>query len=387
MIKKNSFFNQELIMKKNYDIAVIGAGIIGMAAAHYLSRKGTKIAVIDKDYIGSGSTGRCIAGIRQQFSTPASIGMMKENMELFSRMEDEFGFSVEFSKSGYLLLAHEEKLMDVFKSNVEIQKKEGINVSLLSPKEAASIEPQLNTEGLVGAAYCPDDGQAYPFAVLRGYKAKIDEAGGDFYLNNSVVKIEKEKHFHLTLEKDTLIEADKVLLSAGPWSRELGEQVGLDLPFFPERHEAVITERIPRLIGPMLVDYRSDGCYFQQLLTGQIIGCYTPDPNVPGIRNDCSLEFLTEMAKRMIRLVPELEKASLLRHWAGCYTMTPDGNPIVDQTELDDFYVASGMSGHGFMFGPAIGKHLAHFMLQGEWDTDFSEFSISRSFQSKESLK
>lgn len=374
-------------MKKNYDIAVIGAGIIGMAAAHYLSRKGTKIAVIDKDYIGSGSTGRCIAGIRQQFSTPASIGMMKENMELFSRMEDEFGFSVEFSKSGYLLLAHEEKLLDVFKSNVEIQKKEGINVSLLSSEEAASAEPQLNTEGLMGAAYCPDDGQAYPFAVLRGYKAKIDEAGGDFYLNNPVVKIEKKEHFHLTLQKDTLIETDKVLLSAGPWSREMGEQVGLDLPFFPERHEAVITERIPRLIGPMLVDYRSDGCYFQQLRTGQIIGCYTPDPNIPGIRKDCSLEFLTEMAKRMVRLVPELEKASLLRHWAGCYTMTPDGNPIVDQTELDDLYVASGMSGHGFMFGPAIGKHLAHFMLQGEWDTDFSEFSISRSFQSKESLK
>ncbi len=374
-------------MKENYDIAVIGAGIIGMAAAHYLSQTGIKIAVIDKEYIGSGSTGRCIAGIRQQFSTPASIGMMKENIKLFSQMEDEFGFSVEFSKSGYLLMAHNEQLIDVFKSNVETQKKEGVNVSFLSPEEAASVEPQLNTEGLMGAAYCPDDGQAYPFAVLRGYKTKIDEAGGDFYLNNPVVRIKKNKHFHLTLQKDTIIEANKVLLSAGPWTGELGEQIGLNLPFFPERHEAVITERIPRLIGPMLVDYRTDGCYFQQLLSGQIIGCYTPAPNVPGIRTDSSLEFMTEMGKRMIRLVPELKRASLLRHWAGCYTMTPDGNPIVDQTQMDNLYVASGMSGHGFMFGPAIGKHLAHFMVQGEWDTDFSEFSINRSFESKESLK
>ncbi len=387
MIKKNSFFNQDLKMKENYDIAVIGAGIIGMAAAFYLSQNGTKIAVIDKDYIGSGSTGRCIAGIRQQFSTPASIGMMKENIALFSQMEDEFGFSVEFAKSGYLLLAHDENLMDIFKSNVQIQKKEGINVSLLSPKEAASVEPKLNTDALVGAAYCPDDGQAYPFAVLRGYKTKIDEAGGDFHLNNPVIGIEKKSNFHLTLQKNTLIEANKVLLSAGPWARELGHQLGLDLPFFPERHEAVITERIPRLIGPMLVDYRRNGCYFQQLLSGQIIGCYTPDPNVPGIRTESSLEFMTEMAKRMVRLIPELSRTSLLRHWAGCYTMTPDGNPIVDQTQVDGLYVASGMSGHGFMFGPAIGKHLAHFMIQDEWDTDFSEFSISRSFDSKESLK
>ncbi len=374
-------------MKKNYDVAVIGAGIIGMASAGYLSEAGMNVAVIDKEYIGSGSTARCIAGIRQQFSTPASIGMMKENMTLFSQMEDEFGFSVEFKKSGYLLMAHSEKLMDVFKSNVDIQKKEGVNVSLLSPEEASDVEPELNTDGLVGAAYCPDDGQAYPFAVLRGYKSKIDKNGGDFYLNNPVVKIKKENNFQLTLEKDTFIEANQVLLSAGPWSRELGQKIGLDLPFFPERHEAVITERIPRLIGPMLVDYRIDGCYFQQLLTGQIIGCYTPDPNVPGIITDCSLQFMAEMAKRMVRLVPELKRTSLLRHWAGCYTMTPDGNPIVDQTPLENLYVASGMSGHGFMFGPAIGKHLAHFMAHGEWDTDFSEFSISRSFESQESLK
>ncbi|MFO7867020.1 MAG: FAD-binding oxidoreductase [Candidatus Aminicenantes bacterium] len=374
-------------MKENYDVAVIGAGIIGMAAAYYLGNAGMKIAVIDKEYIGSGSTGRCIAGIRQQFSTPKSIGVMKESVSLFSEMEEEFGFSVEFSKSGYLLMAHNEELLNVFKSNVEIQKKEGVNVSLVSPKEASSLEPELNTEGLVGAAYCPDDGQAYPFAVLKGYKTKIDENQGDFFLNNPVVELGKEKNFCLTLEDGTFIEAGKVLLSAGPWTRELGKKLGLDLPFYPERHEAVITERMPKMIGPMLVDYRKDGCYFQQLLTGQIIGCYTPDPQVPGIRKDCSSQFLLEMAKRMIRLVPALEKAAILRHWAGCYTMTPDGNPIVDQTPVENLYVASGMSGHGFMFGPAICKHLAHYMIHDEWDTDFSEFSISRSFESKESLK
>jgi sarcosine oxidase, subunit beta len=374
-------------MVKTYDYAVIGAGIIGMSTAYYLSGSGTNIAVIDKSYMGSGSTGRCISGIRQQFSTPTSIGVMKESVSLFSQMEDEFGFSVDFAKSGYLLLAHSEELLNTFKSNIEIQKKEGVNVSLLSPEEALSIVPTLNTQDLLGAAYCPDDGQAYPFSVLKGYKAKIDEKKGNFYLYNPVISFQKEKNFFMTLEDGTDIEANKVLLSAGPWSRELGQKMGLDLPFYPERHEAVITERLPNYVGPMLVDYRKDGCYFQQLLTGQVIGCYTPDPNVPGIRYDSTLEFLAEMAKRMVRLIPDLEKASFLRHWAGCYTMTPDGNPIVDQTPIDNLYVASGMSGHGFMFGPGICKHLAYYMLHDEWDTDFSEFSLNRSFQSKESLK
>ncbi len=358
-----------------------------MATAYYLCSTGAKTAVIDKKYIGSGSTGRCLSGIRQQFSTPTSIGVMKESLSLFSQMEDEFGFSVEFSKSGYLLMAHSQDLLKTFESNIEIQKREGVNVSLLSAEEALTIVPELNTDGLLGAAYCPDDAQAYPFFVLKGYKKKIDEKKGDFYLYNPLVEIREEKNFILTLKDGTCIEANKVLLSAGPWTGKLGEELGLSLPLYPERHEAIITERIPKLIGPMLVDYRKDGCYFQQLLTGQIIGCYTPDPNVPGIRHDSSLEFLLEMANRMVRLVPKLKNAAILRHWAGCYTMTPDANPIVDQTSRENLYVASGMSGHGFMFGPGLCKHLAHYMVHDKWDVDFSEFSINRSFKSKESLK
>jgi sarcosine oxidase subunit beta len=162
-----------------YDIAIIGGGIIGMAAAHYLCReqKGIKLAVIEKHYLGSGSTGRCIGGIRQQFSTPASIRMMKENIRLFSEMEEEFGFNVEFDQSGYLLLAHSEELVKIFKSNIKIQQKEGINVSLLTPEEAQKeVVPDLDIDGLLAAAYCPDDAKAFPFPVLKGYKKKIDEA-------------------------------------------------------------------------------------------------------------------------------------------------------------------------------------------------------------------
>jgi sarcosine oxidase subunit beta len=361
-------------MTKRYDIAVVGAGIMGMATAYYLSKNGVKLAVIDKEYIGSGSTGRCIAGIRQQFSTPTSIAVMKENVSLFSQMEEEFGFSVEFYQGGYLLMAHNEEMVEVFKSNITIQKKEGINVSLLSPEEALAVVPKLNINGLLAAAYCPDDGQAYPFAVLKGYKTKIDER-------------KKKENFLLYLEDGTVIEAEKVLLSAGPWTKELGQLIDLDLPLFPERHEAMVTERIPRIIEPMIVDYRKDGCYFQQLLTGQVIGCYTPSPSVPGISKNSSREFLLEMGTRMVRLVPELESAAILRHWAGSYNMTPDGNPIVDKTPVDNLYIASGMSGHGFMLGPALSKHLAHFIVNDEWDTDFSEFSFNRSFEGQESLK
>lgn len=371
----------------SYDVAIIGAGIIGMATAYYLSEAGVKLAIIEKNYIGSGSTLRCIGGIRQQFSTPTSIRIMKESVALFAQMEEEFGFSVDFHQGGYLLLAHDEKLVDVFKANIQLQKQEGINVSLLTPEEAKELVPALNTDGLLAAAYCPDDGQAYPFLVLKGYKQKLDEKKQAFYLHNPVTKIENKKNFILTLEDGSKLEAHKVLISAGPWTRDLARQMGLDLPLFPERHEAIVTERIPKIIEPMLVDYRRDGCYFHQFLSGHVVGCYTPYPSFPGICHEASLEFLREMGKRMVRLVPLLEKASILRQWAGCYTMTPDGSPIVDESPIPNLYIASGMSGHGFMFGPGIGRHLAHFIVEAEWDVDFREFAIDRAFKSKESLK
>ena len=374
-------------MNKTYDVVVIGGGIIGMATANYLGKANRKIAVVERKHLGSGSTGRCIGGIRQQFSTPAAIRLMQENIRLFSEMEEEFNRSVEFHQGGYLFLAHTPDMVEVFKKNIEIQKKEKVNVSLLSPQEIKEVVPHLNIDAVLAGAYCPDDAQAFPFPVLEGYREKIAERGGEFFLGNPVTGIKKEKNFILTLADGVHLEAPKVLLSAGPWTRDLAKLLDLDLPFYPERHEAVITERVPKFFEPMIVDYRSDGCYFHQLISGQVIACYTPVPNVPGIHEDVTFEFLPQVAWRMSRLVPELKKASILRNWSGSYTMTPDGNPIVDQSEIDGLYIASGMSGHGFMFGPAIGKHLAHFMLTHEWDADFSEFSGKREFKSKESMK
>ena len=362
------------------DVAIVGAGIIGMATAHYLAKRGIRVGLIERRYIGAGSTGRCIGGLRQQFSSPASIRLMKESIRLFSEMEEEFGHSVEFHQGGYLLLAHTPEMSDIFKSNIALQQSEGINVSLLDPQQAREVVPELNIEGVVSAAYCPDDGQAFPFSVLKGYRSTLGKSGGSLWLHNPVSKILRNGNFTLTLADDTRIEAPRVLLSAGPWTAELAAGMGLDLPLAPERHEAVITERMPRFFEPMVVDYRPDGCYFHQLITGQIIGCYTPDPMVPGIREDVSFEFLPQVAWRMSRLLPPLRNAAMLRHWAGCYTMTPDGNPILGQTPIDGLYVASGMCGHGFMFGPAMGRHMADFMLDGEWGMDFSEFAPDRDF-------
>ncbi|MBN1349680.1 FAD-binding oxidoreductase [candidate division KSB1 bacterium] len=377
-------------MRNEYDVIVIGGGIIGFSVAYYLCRANQSVLLIEKNFPGSGSTGRCITGIRAQFSTEASIRLAMESIELFKSMEDEFGFSVEWYPSGYLFLAYDEARKNSFLQNLAVQQHAGLDVRFMEKKDIQKLVPIMNCDSLLGGTFCPTDGQADPFRVLKGYHQGMKKLGGKILVHSEVIAIEIRgdgQKAVFTGTGETFV-APKIVNAAGPWAREVGNMVGNDLPVAPERHEALITEGVQPMYLPMLVDYRADGCYFIQRLSGQFIGCYTPQPPVPGKDLGTTFEFLTEMPRRMIRLVPVLENIAVIRQWAGSYSMTPDGNPIVDETDIPGVYVCVGMCGHGFMLGPALGKALAHFIVRDSWSLDMHEFKFGRSFDSKaESLK
>ncbi len=373
---------------KNWDAIIIGGGIIGLSAGYYLAKKGKRILLLEKRELGAGSTSRCIGGIRQQFSTPGSIKLAMKSVELFSRMEEEFGFSVEFAQTGYLFLVFTEEQKRKFIRVMELQRSLGLEVYYLDRREVEELVPGINSQGLLGGVYSPRDGQAYPFAVLKGMAEGIS-GKGLVKRRTRVVEILShggEVKGVLTSNGEKFY-SPLVINAAGPWAGEVARMAGLELPLEPERHEAFISTRLPYRKIPMIVDYRTDGGYFQQRLNGQIIGCYTPRPRVPGPREDSSFEFLKEMSYRVVRVIPWLKEGLVLRQWAGAYTMTPDGSPIVDETDLKGFYVAAGMSGHGFMFGPAVGWALAEKITEGRWPLPMEEFSLRREFASEEALK
>lgn len=376
-------------MNSTYDAIIIGGGIIGLAAAYNLSKEKLKVLVLDKEYPGAGSSGRCIGGIRQQFSTESSIKLMQESVSHFQRMEEDFGFSVEFAQGGYLFLAHEEKTLKSFKEVASLQKKMGLNIQILTKSDCKNIVPQMNTDGLLGGVYSPDDGQAYPFSVMKGYIQEIRKRGSHVKMFSEVCEIiiKSGRVKGISLTSGEIIHSDTIINAAGPWAAKLGRMVDLQLPIHPEEHEALITTRMNHLFNPMIVDYRPDGCYFQQMVTGQIIGCYSPYPQKPGTHTESSLDFLIEMSKRTVRLIPSLKHAQVLRHWGGSYCMTPDGSPIIDRTPVKGFFVAAGMSGHGFMFAPAVGKYLSDIIIKNEYPFGWHEFKLDRNFSREEVLK
>ncbi len=375
--------------RQNADIIVIGGGIIGLSAAYHLSRQKAQVLVLEKKYPASGSTGRCIGGIRLQFSTEASIRLMQDSMDQFKAMHEDFGFSVEFQQGGYLFLAHSEEKLESFRRVSEIQKSLGVNVRLFSADDCRSLVTGLNTDGLCGGIYGPEDGQAYPFKVLKGYLEGLKKNGSDIHLFSEVTNIltKGDRVIGVRTSSGETFFADVILNAAGPEASRVSAMAGIQVRVAAERHEAFITDRLPRLFDPMLVDYRADGCYFQQMATGQVIGCYTPVPSVPGTDTQATIEFISEMSKRAVRLIPALKDAHVIRHWAGSYENTPDLSPIIDKTHIKGYYLACGMSGHGFMFGPAVGRFVSRIILDGSYPFDWSEFKLDRDYSRLELMK
>uniref|UniRef100_A0A7C4CA78 FAD-binding oxidoreductase n=1 Tax=candidate division WOR-3 bacterium TaxID=2052148 RepID=A0A7C4CA78_UNCW3 len=377
-------------MTKTADVVVIGAGIIGAATGYYLAKRGRKVIVLERDFPCSGSTGRCIGGIRAQFTHDLTIRVMLESVRMFAELDQELGRDVEWYQGGYLFLAFDEARRQTFLKAIEVQRAYGLKVSFVSPDDCCRIAPGLNTEGLIGGAYCPTDGQANPFKVTYGYLEGLRRLGGEVSVRSEVTaaNLRRDRVVSLTTRNGDEIFCAQVVNAAGCWADEIGAMVGVHVPVTADRHEALVTEAVEQCVDPMLVDYRPDGCYFvQNYGSGHFIGCYTPTPLVPGRSTEASDEFVTEMPRRMVRLIPRLAGVRVLRQWAGSYEMSPDGNPICGRTPVDNFYVAAGMSGHGFMFGPAIGKHMAELVDCGSSTLDLSEFRLERDFGKAEAMK
>jgi sarcosine oxidase subunit beta len=376
-------------MLNTSDVIIIGGGIIGCATGYYLTKKGFKVNLLEKAYLTAGSTGRCIGGIRQQFSTELSIKVAMESMKKFAAMRDELGQDVEFHQGGYLFLAHSAEKQQTYLELIEIQRKMGLDVEYINVEEIEKLVPGINTADLLGGAYCPTDAQANPFLIVDGYAREIRKKGNVFpHKNVTAIGVENGKVTSVTTQDNETFYAPIVVNAAGPFARDVAHMVNIDLPIFPERHEATITEQMERFFDMMIVDYRPDGCYFNQKWgKGSIIGCYTPIPNVPGLDLGTSFDFAKEMGRRMARLIPRLSEVKIIRQWSGSYEMTPDGNPILDKSDIEGFWVVGGMCGHGFMLGPETGWLAAEYIAEHKPPYDIHEFALSRDFAGKEVMK
>ena len=358
-------------MKTKAKYVIIGGGISGMSIAYHLAKKGEKnIVVIEKDYYTAGATGRCGAGIRQQWGTKMNCILAKKSIEFFEKAQEELEYdgNVEFKQEGYLIVGSNKEEDEMFEKNVKLQQALGIPAKKLTKEEAKEIVPYLNTDIVYSATFCPTDGHLNPFTTTDAFYKAAERLGVTFYKYTTVedIIVENKKVKAVVTDKGT-IETDHVINAAGGWAKQIGDMAGVDIPVYSQNREILVTETVEKMQGPMVISF-SKNIYCQQTPHGAFI-MGRGDDRKPGYEMLSTWQFVDEMAKTVTALLPPIGELRVLRQWGGLYNMSPDHQPIISDTpNLKGFYIACGFSGHGFMLAPMTGLLLSEIIL-GEQPT------------------
>lgn len=369
-------------MNNRADIVIIGGGISGVATAYELAKRGAKnILLLEKKFLAAGSTGRCGAGVRMQWGTKMNCLLSKYAISRYENLQQELDYngSIDFTQRGYLICAATQKEMGQFAKNVALQNSLGIPSRLVSPAEAKQIIPYLNEQYILGGSFCPKDGFLNPFHTVQAYAQAAARLGVEIrkYTKVDKILIENDKVKGVVCD-NTQILCDKVFLATNAYTRELTDPLNIPLPFYSQRHQILVTEKVAPLQGPMFMGFVHN-IYCQQSPEGSFIMGRGEDSEPTDGRVTSGWQFLDEMVKSAVKLLPLLKELNIVRQWAGLYNMSPDKQPVYDEIkQARGLYLAAGFSGHGFMFGPVTGVVMAEMILGLNPTVDASLLKLDR---------
>ena len=355
-------------MATSAEVVIIGGGIVGTAVAYNLAKLGLRdVTLVEKDYLAAGSTGRCGGGMRQQWSTSANILLAKHSIDAFRNFKEELGQDIQFRQGGYLLVAYTEDMVSEFRTNITLQNSLGVNTRLITPDEVKKISPILDTKDLLAASFGPTDGVANPFLAVKGYADRARDMGVRILTRTEVTGFKTSgARITAVITAAGEISTKWLVCAAGAWSGQIGKMLGIDIPVLPYRHQIMVTEPL-EVIHPCMVIDLYHNLYFSQSEVGSLISGQTDKDEAPGFDTRNNSRFLVEISRKLVYHAPILRNVRVIRQWAGLYEVTPDAQPIIGRIpEFDNFLVAGGFSGHGFMLAPATGLLVAEEIVYGK---------------------
>ena len=341
------------------EVVVIGGGVIGTSIAFHLAEAGvTGVVLLERDELGSGSTCKAAGGVRAQFSDRINIELGARSLEAFTRFGRRPGQEIDLHQVGYLFLLSREKDVQSFERDVALQNELGVDSRMIDVAEARRLSPLIDTDGLLAAAFSPDDGHCTPESVVLGYATAARRLGATLLTGVTVTGIDVRGGEARTVHTDHgSITAGTVVCAAGAWSQALGEMVGTALPVTPVRRQIVFTEPMPDLppVVPFTIDFATS-YYFHREGRGLLLGMSDPDQE-PGFHLSYSEQWLPRLGEAIEARTPALLDVGLGTGWAGLYEVTPDHNALIGRSSTTpNFLYATGFSGHGFLQAPAVGE-------------------------------
>jgi glycine/D-amino acid oxidase-like deaminating enzyme len=379
---------------KTYDVIIIGGGIMGSAAAYYLTKMDhrLKVAVVERDpTYARASTTLSMSNVRIQFCLKENIQISQYAFEVLERFEDEMAVDgrepkIYFHRQGNLFLVDENSRVQA-KHAFDLQKDLGCRIEWWTPQQIKERFPLYETDNFVGGTYGPDDGHFDAYAALMGYKAKARSQGAE-YLTHDVDKI-MNRSDHVTgvrLASGESLGTGYIINCAGAWAAQVAATAGVNLPVVPVKRQVFTLDTAVKPQGPLPLTVLPSGLYFRTETGGIILlgKSMAQDPTGFQFTWD-DKRFMEILWPELAEFVPAFDRLKLVRGWAGLYAVnTLDGNAILGEwPEVQGLFLANGFSGHGLQQAPAVGRYLTELILELPLSLDLSIFGPDRILENK----
>ena len=370
--------------KKKYDVIVIGGGGHGLATAYYLaSQHGIRnVAVLEKNWIGGGNTGRNTTIVRSNYLWDESAHLYEKSLKLWEGLSQELNYNVMFSQRGVMNLGHTLQDMRDIERRSNANYLNGIDSEVLSPEQIRQIVPIMNTSPnarypVLGASFQRRGGVARHDAVAWGFARAADREGVDILQNCEVTGILRERGVVSGVETSRgRIRATKVGVVTAGHSSVIGSMAGLRLPIESHPLQALVSEPLKPVLHTVVMSNAVHG-YISQSDKGELVIGAGVDSYV-GYGQRGSFSIIEGNISAIVELFPVFSRVRMLRQWGGIVDVCPDACPIIGKTPIRGLYFNCGWGTGGFKATPGSGWVFAHTIARDEPHSLNAAFTLER---------
>ena len=357
-------------MANTADVIIIGGGVQGASLAFHLSQRGTKVIVLEKQFIASGATGRSSGLVRMHYDTEVDSRLAWVAFQYFRNWKELVGGECGFTRTGFIQIVGQ-KHVQALKDNVAMHQAIGIPALLVNGADVKRLSPHMRTDDFDVAAYEPESGYAMPSDTANALMTAARNLGTRLVQNCAVTGIQVASGRVTGVESSQgSFSAPVVVNAAGAWAGNLNKMAGLDIAYTTWRHDTMFVQR-PGVIGPLhptVIDFENQ-MYFRPEGGLTLVGL--EDGNPLGESPDSDTEhakkgFVERAIERICLRMPIMENGALHSAHGGYDGITNDQHPLLGAAGPEGFYLDCGYSGTGFKTAPATGLCMAELILDGQ---------------------
>ncbi len=375
----------------NPDVVIIGGGIIGSCCAYYLAKEGLKVTLVERGKICNEASKSCQGHLFLWELPEINIKLAKASKKLYWQLNEELNFDIELRNTGSMSIADSPEAFDSLKNTIQELRSAGVECEILDSEEFTKREPNVTPE-IAGGAYFPEDGQLNPLLATIVIAQAAKKLGAELKTETEVTGIElspdKSKVIGVHTNKGR-ISSNCVVNAAGAWSSKIGEMAGINIPVVPRKGNLIVVENVPDdfinckiiIASGYLDSLKGDNkvavaANVQQTKEGNLL--LGSSREFAGFNKDVDPEVISEIARRCLKFFPALEKFNTIRSWAGLRPYSPDMMPIISDSPIEGFYVATGHEGVGITMGPITGKLIAQMITRQKTELPIEKLSVNR---------